>query len=179
MLKFRLLTAAAAGILLASAITSIPANAGITYLTYGVEATGPDASLEATIITRSTDNIIIGFVGSFELTSLGFSENFIPLAPGTFGNDNTFAAGSFDSQGAGFFDFGEDWNVSCQSSGQCFVAGQFEPFPFPVNVTTTLLGTQYGGNAIPEPSTWEMMIVGFAGLGFAGYRRARALPVRV
>jgi hypothetical protein len=27
-------------------------------------------------------------------------------------------------------------------------------------------------DAIPEPSTWAMMLVGFAGLGFIGYRRA-------
>ena len=27
--------------------------------------------------------------------------------------------------------------------------------------------------AVPEPSTWAMMVVGFAGLGFAGYRGAR------
>ena len=27
---------------------------------------------------------------------------------------------------------------------------------------------------VPEPSTWAMMLLGFAGLGFAGYRRARA-----
>ena len=27
---------------------------------------------------------------------------------------------------------------------------------------------------VPEPSTWAMMLVGFAGLGYAGYRRARA-----
>jgi hypothetical protein len=25
----------------------------------------------------------------------------------------------------------------------------------------------------PEPSTWAMMILGFAGLGFAGYRKSR------
>jgi PEP-CTERM motif-containing protein len=28
--------------------------------------------------------------------------------------------------------------------------------------------------AIPEPSTWVMMMLGFAGLSYAGYRRARA-----
>jgi PEP-CTERM motif len=26
--------------------------------------------------------------------------------------------------------------------------------------------------AVPEPSTWAIMLIGFAGLGFAGYRRA-------
>jgi len=25
----------------------------------------------------------------------------------------------------------------------------------------------------PEPSTWAMMLIGFAGLGFAGYRASR------
>jgi Carbohydrate binding domain/PEP-CTERM motif len=27
---------------------------------------------------------------------------------------------------------------------------------------------------VPEPSTWTMLLLGFAGLGYAGYRRARA-----
>jgi hypothetical protein len=34
--------------------------------------------------------------------------------------------------------------------------------------------------AVPEPATWAMLVLGFAGLGFAGYRRAKknaaALP---
>ena len=34
-------------------------------------------------------------------------------------------------------------------------------------------GSCGGGGAVPEPSTWAMMLLGFAGLGFAGYRRAR------
>jgi hypothetical protein len=29
------------------------------------------------------------------------------------------------------------------------------------------------GGAVPETSTWTMMLVGFAGLGFAGYRASR------
>ena len=32
-------------------------------------------------------------------------------------------------------------------------------------------------NPIPEPSTWVMIIVGFAAVGFVGYRRTRvAIP---
>ncbi len=29
------------------------------------------------------------------------------------------------------------------------------------------------GTGVPEPSTWAMMLLGFAGLGFAGYRGSR------
>jgi hypothetical protein len=37
-----------------------------------------------------------------------------------------------------------------------------------------------GGSPTPEPSTWAMMILGFIGLGYAGYRKTKAraiLPV--
>jgi hypothetical protein len=34
-------------------------------------------------------------------------------------------------------------------------------------------------NVIPEPSTWAMMLMGFAGLGFAAYRTRRAQRVAV
>jgi PEP-CTERM motif len=49
-------------------------------------------------------------------------------------------------------------------------------------VTTSDLGVALfvinsGGSitAVPEPSTWAMMFVGFAGLGYAGYRRTRVV----
>jgi len=32
-------------------------------------------------------------------------------------------------------------------------------------------------SAVPEPSTWAMLLIGFAGLGFAGYRKARGVRV--
>ena len=34
---------------------------------------------------------------------------------------------------------------------------------------------EVSGVMIPEPSTWEMMALGFAGLGFAGYGRRTVL----
>jgi hypothetical protein len=33
--------------------------------------------------------------------------------------------------------------------------------------------TGYVGGVVPELSTWAMMLLGFAGLGFAGYRASR------
>jgi hypothetical protein len=47
---------------------------------------------------------------------------------------------------------------------------------FGPNIDLTVSGSGVfivGGSAVPEPSTWAMMVLGFAGLGFAGYRRAR------
>ena len=45
-----------------------------------------------------------------------------------------------------------------------------------INDAGQVVGLSFGPAPIPEPSTWAMMLVGFAGLGYAGYRRARQLP---
>jgi hypothetical protein len=39
---------------------------------------------------------------------------------------------------------------------------------------TVAFGLTGSITAIPEPATWAMMLLGFAALGFAGYRQARA-----
>jgi hypothetical protein len=45
-------------------------------------------------------------------------------------------------------------------------------------LTASVVGDGFGfdfgvGGAVPEPSTWAMMLLGFAGLGYAGFRHAR------
>ena len=35
-------------------------------------------------------------------------------------------------------------------------------------------GNFFTAGTVPEPSTWAMLLIGFAGLGFAGYRMRRA-----
>ena len=58
-------------------------------------------------------------------------------------------------------------------------APPLSPAPFFYGVVVIANGvtdyTSAGGLALgtPEPSTWAMMLAGFAGLGFAGYRSSR------
>jgi hypothetical protein len=52
-----------------------------------------------------------------------------------------------------------------------FDLGSFGP-----NIELTIsggIGTFIIGGAVPEPSTWAMMLLGFAGLGYAGYRQSK------
>jgi PEP-CTERM motif len=51
------------------------------------------------------------------------------------------------------------------------------PIDFTTNFPTITLVSSVNTTA-PEPSTWAMMLVGFAGLGFVGYRRSlKALDI--
>jgi uncharacterized membrane protein len=45
-----------------------------------------------------------------------------------------------------------------------------------INDTGQVVGVSAGATPppVPEPSTWAMMLVGFAGLAFTGYRRRQA-----
>jgi hypothetical protein len=55
------------------------------------------------------------------------------------------------------------------------LALDFKKFPFGTNVVNgSVDGAQlFASVNDPEPSIWAMMLVGFAGLGYAGYRRAK------
>ena len=45
----------------------------------------------------------------------------------------------------------------------------------PQSLTLDSINVAVSG-AVPEPSTWAMMLLGFAGLGFAGYRKTKKSP---
>jgi PEP-CTERM motif len=42
-----------------------------------------------------------------------------------------------------------------------------------VTVSNITVGDSPSPTSVPEPSTWAMMLLGFAGGGFAGYRTSR------
>ena len=79
-----------------------------------------------------------------------------------------------------YVDIGALVNLSCSNAGSCDLshAGILSFAPLPNGLTFTsdsgvfLAGLSSG---VPEPSTWAMMVIGFAGLGFAGCRRRKAV----
>jgi hypothetical protein len=71
--------------------------------------------------------------------------------------------------GGGFFLIGTSFSGVAPTSGELllyyFDSNNFDNTQFVTATVTT------GVSAVPEPSTWAMMILGFAGVGFMAYRR--------
>ncbi|HEY1862300.1 MAG TPA: PEP-CTERM sorting domain-containing protein [Roseiarcus sp.] len=68
-------------------------------------------------------------------------------------------------QTIGVYDSSGNWvrNITLQTGGYPTLVEDLS-----VNYSQVIPGS-------PEPSTWAMMLIGFAGIGYAGYRRARVL----
>jgi hypothetical protein len=65
-------------------------------------------------------------------------------------------------------------NLGDQSPpGQLQFSGNGSPFQPAVWSFSYRISDNNVNGAVPEPSTWAMIILGFAGMGFMGYRRSR------
>jgi hypothetical protein len=104
--------------------------------------------------------------GTHSLLTITGPGGTLAFDPTTIG-DNTPTNGSFDqnSENLGFFP-GAPLNFNPDVSGI---------YTFDLKLLSSdnqLLGdVSIQVNAIPEPSTWAMLILGFAGIGFMAYRR--------
>lgn len=124
-----------------------------------------------------------------------------PLTLGTLGGLPTLTVTSYDAisfSGIGYYVFAYipgDWTTAGTSPGDytnVSVAAGFttptfsysggvttvETFTsdYPGSLTSDLTFTLIG-SPVPEPSTWVMMLIGFGGIGFWSFRRARAACV--
>jgi PEP-CTERM motif len=65
--------------------------------------------------------------------------------------------------------------TSCGGAEYCLIGpDDTSNIDVPPTPATSIVGlTSFTVTSVPEPSTWAMMVLGFAGLGYAGYRRAR------
>jgi hypothetical protein len=73
----------------------------------------------------------------------------------------------------GAFSGNNYWCNGAAGNFACFQGKTVSPFSI---FATTSQNIPFSGNAViagavPEPSTWAMMILGFAGIGFMAYRR--------
>ena len=71
---------------------------------------------------------------------------------------------------------GSTWSdtqaVGLNNSGDILGYGEYRDGPYAF-LLRPVSATAFTAAAVAEPSTWAMMLAGFAGLGFAGYRRAK------
>jgi hypothetical protein len=143
---------------------------------------------QAVGINSATTPWIVGFYQPDDLltTSFGFLD-----VGGTITKIEAF--GSTYTQARGVNDLGEIVGIYMNSTGQhgyIDKGGVFTSFDAPGAVSTTINGVNdvgdivgfyttasgatvgFVGTPVPEPSSWAMMLAGFAGLGFLGYRKA-------
>jgi probable HAF family extracellular repeat protein len=100
----------------------------------------------------------------------------LPLLPGFMDNQ---ALGINDAgQVVGVSSDGAGHSVATEwSNGQVINLGGPPGVAFGINDAGQVVG--YSSGVVPEPSTWAMMLLGFGGLGFAGYRTKSRVNVRV
>jgi hypothetical protein len=113
--------------------------------------------------------------GELVTSSSAWMNNIVQNEDGEFSSfQTTFAPdpGTIDSLAA--------W---AQSSGYQYLEGDTRTTP-PIGDSVVtgseqlFAATGAPTRGVPEPSTWAMMLFGFAGLGFAGYRRAGGVAAR-
>ena len=149
-------------------------------VTVGVNSTGrATASVENPTYTASgTATVqIFGYAGSL-VTDTASAD--APTTPSDSFNLSTTIQESANSEFEVILDVDASVMTSVgKASGYGFVDPYFFiPISDPNASDYTILTSNGIGNSpvpeVPEPSTWAMMLLGFAGLGFAGYRSRKA-----
>jgi hypothetical protein len=157
----------------------------ITFDVAGTFTTPSDISLSGTFTADTTPGFFsgLGTLTDVNLTVGGLTETF--TTSGFFGSnfpDPAFLVVGFDSSLPGpillFLSF------SGGVSGGVITGGEvdFCDSPSCFNITTRYAYDPVGTftpeiAAVPEPSTWAMMFLGFAGIGFMAYRRKSKLAL--
>jgi hypothetical protein len=114
---------------------------------------------------------------------LGMTWTFIPAASGSLaGQRSDFPFGQtgvneleFDGSTVGSFDTFTQTIATTPGDVYTYAFVFSDPVPPPLNAPSGFLVEISAASAVPEPSTWAMMLLGFAGLGFAfGQSRRKA-----
>jgi hypothetical protein len=152
-------------------VTSAPTEAGGTIEIAGGVGTGVDT---ITFSKPVHDPVIaIWSLGS------GTSKHGIP-AEFIFAETPTFVAGGKSTEyGGSSIKVSGNTVSGFEGNGSVVFLGTFSSISWTNPQKESWYGFTVGAvsTAIPEASTWSMLVLGFAGLGFAGYRKAKSAAV--
>ena len=143
-------------------------------------------------------------IGDPTITYSGLNTTLFEVPGGTGPNSLTQSAGTLHANGFGSFEYGIDLTTAGASTvvgnqtfsisgtglditdfAQLSSGGDVNAY-FALDIfsgttgrtgfvdLSTVLGTPTQQSAVPEPSTWAMMILGFLGVGFMAYRRGNS-----
>jgi hypothetical protein len=183
-------SALVAGAVLVSAFATQAANASTVnfeFSGYGSSASGtldvvggvvqsgsgtisaPYANNTLTLVTLATPGVTDAGGGTFSYRFGGgtdlIGDNILPLT----GNGLVFIVNTPDYPG---LDLGFNIWGNPDGSFTGFLAGNGVYTSFPIQATFTTVA------AVPEASTWAMLILGFAGIGFMAYRKRGTTQLR-
>jgi PEP-CTERM motif len=107
-------------------------------------------------IGEDANGDLLGTVyGAGVQAGLGNALSGTPIAPGVFTQDSTLTVPG----------------CNCSGNGNITISGDFGQEFIDVSLASAITTDTSLTTAVPEPSTWAMMILGFAGVGFMAYRR--------
>jgi hypothetical protein len=148
---------------------------------YDFQFTSPEATASGQFVVDPTNDQVTSISGSVSvngqpidtITTILAEPSFpSPYNNGPFIYDNTYYAGNpvFDLDGVLFATAGNpggSWNL--WGTGP----DSYSLYEYVPNVGYAVAVTGTFAVSTPESSTWAMLLLGFAGLGFAGYRKAK------
>src|SRR5262245_27635977 len=144
-------------------------------------AASPNIGGQATLTLNGNGTIAVELVSYYgQIVGFGLnSENhFLSNAPSGFVDTSWYTAfGHFESGiSSGFQGSGSSLSWSIGSFGQFSSLSQLFSGPNSFDVFLHTDQGQWAANvaAVPEPSTWAMVLLGFAGMGFLVYRNSRS-----
>lgn len=146
------------------------ANATFTESADGVFENGR-GGLELRVLDLTTDQLVIDTY--YDILGDSFPDHTITENVFLQAGDTYVVFAAFEAlagTAANFSDTAYESKADMSNTGQLFIDA-------PPGSFTTLSGHDYstdaGVSSAPEPSTWAMLLLGFAGLAFAGYRKSR------
>jgi PEP-CTERM motif len=159
---------------IALAAAQIPGRADASTVTYNLVLTatsGPESGSGSFTVITPTSSTSFDTVANGQLTAMTFMIDGM-----TFNLLNSTSAGvGFNNTGPGTPEIINNISYTGQNDSFLFqlsTGGFRYTFTDTANSSLSSSGTiEATISAVPEPSTWAMMILGFCGLGFMAYRR--------